>query len=118
MITRPRPNEDGFTLVEMLLAITILGVISGSIVGAIFVMTQSTRYTLDRTGAAGGTVQDSLVSSHDQQLADSYFSSDVQNSASIATSRPACDAAPTGVAWTSIVAFTWPDSSGADITTT
>ena len=113
-----RRQDRGFTLVELLITMTMLGLIAGPLVGGIFVILQSTSYTMERSGPSRGTAQDQLVTSQDQQLLTAYFGRDVRSSASVTATRPACLPAPTGVAVTSLVGLTWPDSSGADITRT
>ncbi len=114
---RPRQDE-GFTLVELLLTITMLGLISGPLIGGIFVILQNSSYSMDRNAPSRGTTQDQLVTSQDQQLLDAHFGRDVRSSASVTVTRPACLSSPTGVGVTSLVGMTWPDSSGADITRT
>src|SRR4051794_31508490 len=115
------PDARGFTLIELLLAITILGLLMGTICGAIFVVLRTTQFTLDRPTGSQGTVQDALYSSNDQQLADSFFAADVQSSKTMSTptsaqpsTKPSCATAVTGV--TSLVTFGWQDSDGSEAT--
>jgi prepilin-type N-terminal cleavage/methylation domain-containing protein len=110
-MSRATFGDRGFTLIELLLSITILGIIVASITGAIFVMLQTTQFTLDRPSGSQGTVQDALFTSHDQQLADTYFSADVASSKAISATRPPCSLAVTGAV--NIVTFSWQDSDGA-----
>ena len=109
-----RRGDEGFTLLEMLLSITLLGLISGPLVGAILLVLQSSSYTMERP-APIGTTQDQLVTAADERLLDAYFGADAQSSRTVGTAAPACASTPSGVSVTSAVAFTWPDSSGSDI---
>jgi len=111
-------RDDGFTLLEMVLAVSIMGLLVACICGALFVTMQTTRFTLNRQGGTLGTVQDSLYSAHDEQVADAYYSSDVESSQSITASRPPCYPAVTGVVVTSLADFSWTDSAGVNPTST
>lgn len=108
---RPDRDEAGFTLVELLLSLTLMGLIAGPLIGAIFVVMQNSSYTLGRA-TSRGTAQDQLVSSHDQELLDSAFAADAQSSATVSTVKPLCAVMVTGVATTGVIGFTWSESSG------
>lgn len=117
-------SDGGFTLIELMLSMSLLGLISLPLTGAIFVVLRNTSYTLDRAptptnpSPGKGTVQDQLVTSKDQSLLDSAFGADVQSSAVVTATKPACAVPPTSVVVTSIVGLSWPDSAGGAVTTT
>ena len=114
-------TEDGFTLVELVLAILIIGVITVPLGDVVIGFLKNTDATTAR-----------LLESHDAQIASAYWAQDV---ASIGTRGPAPTYAPiigsveTDVAYNSglypcgpagtpnaIVRFAWDDFSGADAT--
>jgi prepilin-type N-terminal cleavage/methylation domain-containing protein len=66
MLNRPRHNEDGFTLVELLVAIVILAVITVPLADTVIGVLRNQDDTADR-----------LALSHDSQLSASYFAQDV-----------------------------------------
>lgn len=88
MTRRPRP-EAGFTLVELLVAITILGIIMGAI-GAMIV-------TAFRTSS---TVSDELNASRGPKLVARYWPGDVENAQTVQLDGSGCG---TGAA---VVTFT------------
>ena len=110
-MTRPPVQDSGFTLIELLMAMTILGLIMGPLCGAILIIIGTSSSTQQR-----------LWTSHDVQMADAYFASDVKNSGSqlydpvtqvlvrrpLSTVKPAC-AQPTATADSVVVTFTWSD---------
>jgi prepilin-type N-terminal cleavage/methylation domain-containing protein len=66
--TNRRPSDDaGFTLVELLISIVILGVIAAPLVGVVLGYLQNTDATAAR-----------MNESHDAQIAAAYFAQDVQ----------------------------------------
>ena len=67
---RRNRQEQGFTLVEVLLAVTMMGVIMGAVVSSLFFMLQA------RKSAAS-----QLDTSHDRQQVASYFTADVEGAA-------------------------------------
>ena len=77
---RPRSGEAGFTLVELLVAVSVLGIVLGSVVASSFVAA--------RTAAASKT---RLDDSNDLVVAATYFGDDVQGAQGVAVdSEPQC----------------------------
>jgi prepilin-type N-terminal cleavage/methylation domain-containing protein len=101
-----RASDEGLTLIEMVVAIGILGFLMAAVTAAITVVLISASPTQGRTAA-----------SHDKQLVDAFFGSDVQNSVAVSTTKPACLTPSTSTVNTSVVALTWQDSSGGAATT-
>ena len=83
-------DDDGFTLVELVLAVTLMGVVIGAVASAMIVMFTTTGETTER-----------LSESPDLQLAAAYFGSDVQ---SAKTFTGSC-----GPAGTALVTMAWTD---------
>ena len=103
---RPRRTpEEGLTLIELVIAVGILGFLMAAVTAAIAVVLISASPTQGRTAA-----------SHDKQLVDAFFGSDVQNSVSVSTTKPACITPSSLTANTSVVTLTWQDSSGGAAT--
>ena len=92
-------DDGGFTLVELLISIVILGIIMTALVGAIVVGLKTTSAT-----------QDELTVSHDAQIASAYFAKDVQSSVTVtvAGATSLCGSS-TGL----VVSFGWPETSAA-----
>ncbi len=67
-VTPTTRRDEGFTLVEMLVAITVLVLIIGPLVTALVVYLRNTDQTMDR-----------MALSHDAQITAAYFSQDVQS---------------------------------------
>ncbi len=82
MHVRTRP-EDGVTLVELLVSISIMGIIMASLVSAIYFGIRTT---------AG--MQRGLDQSNAQQLIAHYFAADVQASCDPTLSTPTCTRSP------------------------
>lgn len=61
-------DDDGFTLVELLIALVILGIIIAPLTGAVISYLHNTDATIGR-----------LSESHDAQIASTYFAQDVQS---------------------------------------
>jgi prepilin-type N-terminal cleavage/methylation domain-containing protein len=76
-------SEEGFTLVELLVAMMISGIIMASIISAVYVGIRTT------TGAQRG-----LDQSNAQQLIAHYFAADVQGACDPALSSPTCPRSP------------------------
>jgi prepilin-type N-terminal cleavage/methylation domain-containing protein len=107
-----RTRDEGFTLVELLLAVVILGIIIGPLIAAILVILQNVTTTEDR-----------LSASHDVQIANAYFAADVKSSGSqlhdpvtdtlvrkpVSTSSTPTCARTTSTSDVLIVAFSWRD---------
>src|SRR5690242_5451403 len=86
-------GERGFTLVELLVAIAILGVVAAVIGQAFVVSAETTNATAQR-----------FSESHDAQVASAYLANDVQST--IGLTPTSCG----GVA--SLVNFNYPDNGG------
>jgi len=67
-MTRVRRDDAGVTLIELLLAIVLLGIIAVPLGGALISFFRNTNATTDR-----------LAESHDAQIASAYFGQDVEN---------------------------------------
>ena len=80
---RPRRGEGGFTLAELLVSMSITGIILTSIVSAVYVGIRTT------AGAQRG-----LDQSNAQQLIANYFAADVQAACDPALSSPTCSRSP------------------------
>ena len=63
-----RPGDDGVTLIELLVAIAMLGIIAVPLGTALISFLRNTNATSDR-----------LAESHDAQIASAYFAQDVQS---------------------------------------
>lgn len=73
-------RDDGFTLVELLVAISVLGLLLSAITGSIFVGMRTAARTEDR-----------LTESNDELTATGYFADDVQGAKSVTVSTvPKC----------------------------
>lgn len=90
-------DEDGFTLIEMVIAVMVLGVVIASIAMGMIVMFRTTEETTQR-----------LSESPDLQIAAAYFGSDVQSAQSFTGT---CGSPPAGS--TTLVTLSWIDP-GAD----
>jgi hypothetical protein len=108
---RPRRTEGGFTLAELLLAITVLGIIIGSIGSAFVVM-------LSNYSAVGSRA----AQSHDSQLLSSWLLPDVQSAGSgnistggvdtnsgSAWSLTGCGGSPVVTPSINVLTMTWQD---------
>jgi prepilin-type N-terminal cleavage/methylation domain-containing protein len=104
-------DDAGYTIIELLMSILILGLIVGPLCGAVFVVMQTSLYSLDRPVSTGSS-QDRLVTSRDQQTVGEYFGSDVEASVTLSTVKPVCTTQVPNALVTSVIAFTWQDSSG------
>lgn len=72
-------DESGFTLVEVLISIAMLGIVAAVIAQAIVVSAENSRQTPQR-----------LNESHDAQLASAYLATDVQSAQKITDSSQTC----------------------------
>lgn len=90
-------REEGFTLVELMVAVTILAIITGVIAAAMMVSFRTTDEANDR-----------LARAHDVQISTSAFASDVQSADTvlIGAGTPACGAAAD-------LSFVWTDPNAA-----
>ena len=105
-MNRWRRSDAGLTLIELIVSTGILGFILAAVTAAITVVLVSASPTQGRTAA-----------SHDEQLIDAYFGSDVQNSVTVSTTKPACITPSSTTINSSIVTLTWQDSTGGAATT-
>ena len=91
----PHRPDGGFTLVEMLLCVALVGIIGGAIASSLLVMISTQQRT---TGM--------LAVSQDRQLVANYFNDDVAGATTVATgAQPVC-----GSTVTSLVVLTGSDS--------
>jgi prepilin-type N-terminal cleavage/methylation domain-containing protein len=67
-MTRGRRRDEGVTLLEVLIVVTILGIIIGPLTASIIVFIKNTNATTDR-----------MAESHDAQITAAYFTQDVQS---------------------------------------
>ena len=80
-----RDDQQGFTLVELMIAMAITGLIVSAIAGALIVSFQTT-----------GVTQQRLAESHDVQITSAYLANDVQSAATVnLSSGGTCSAAST-----------------------
>lgn len=86
-------NDDGFTLVELLVSIIILGTIMGAIAGALIMVLGTS------------TTQTRLAESHDEQLAAAHFAGDLASAESFTPRSTPC--ASSGV----FLSLKWTDPS-------
>ena len=86
-------DERGFTLPEMLIAITILGMIIGPLTAALVVYMRNADSTVARMSEA-----------HDVQIASAYFAQDIQSTGVRATASPYNPAASMFTTWSVSVA--------------
>lgn len=73
LVPRLRAREEGFTLAEVIIAIAILGIVSGALAAAFIT-----------TGRSSVGVAARFSLSHDAQIASAYLATDVQSDATIA----------------------------------
>src|SRR3954464_12360458 len=105
-VTRRAGDDDGLTLIELVLSTAILGFILAAVTAAITVVLISASPTQGRTAA-----------SHDKQLIAAHFGGDGQNSVAVTTTKPACAAPSSTTVNASVVALSWQDSTGGAPTT-
>jgi prepilin-type N-terminal cleavage/methylation domain-containing protein len=112
MRLRPERDDRGFTLIEMLVAVTLLGIIIVPLSMAMIVFFKNSSATTDR-----------MAESHDVQIASAYFAQDVQSvgardwtSSTLATMQsidvsPFPGSFPCGSGGTELVRFRWDNPS-------
>ena len=100
MQNRLSQDESGFTLVELLMAIVISGIIVGGLASAFLVGVKTTSAATTR-----------LDESHDAQLASAYFVADASSAASFSQTAPAAGSCAAGLS--NVVSFQWTDSGVA-----
>lgn len=94
-------DDHGFTLIEMLMAIAILGIIVGALGTALIVALKN----LDAT-------QTRMAESHDAQMASAYVVTDVQSATGITTTQPKC-----GTTTSPVAVLSWSDQGTANVAT-
>ncbi|MDQ3757937.1 MAG: prepilin-type N-terminal cleavage/methylation domain-containing protein, partial [Actinomycetota bacterium] len=101
----PRRGEAGFTLIELIVVISITGIVMGALSSAVVVGLR----TVDGT-------TEQLADSHDLQLLSIYFPADVQSSIEGRIDTTTATPAPTGCATepggTNLVRFQWTEPGG------
>ena len=99
-------SSDGFTLIEVLLAVTILGLVMAPLSGAMFLLLRTNGATSDRVSAA-----------HDELMLAAYWSGDVQSTTTISmTDATSCPAGSSGS--TLVARLRWTDLDSANVTVT
>jgi prepilin-type N-terminal cleavage/methylation domain-containing protein len=93
-------DDRGFTLVELLVAIVILGVVVAAISASIIVGLKTTDRTSQR-----------LAESHDAQMVSSFFATDVESATDVSLTDTACSGGSTVV-----VRFSWTESDSPSTT--
>jgi prepilin-type N-terminal cleavage/methylation domain-containing protein len=84
---RPRPADSGFTLIELVISVAILGLVMSAACGAMLVALRSDQATGQRLGA-----------SNDQQYAATWFAEDIASANTVTANTTAvCGAAVTAV---------------------
>lgn len=81
----PRDRQSGFTLVELVIAIGVMGVLLPALAMAFHVTSQTVGATTDRIGSSAGTT-----------LSAASFGPDVQSALSVSTTAAAACPVPTG----------------------
>lgn len=87
-------RDDGFTLVELIVTMAILGAVGAAVTAAIVVGLRTTDATQAR-----------LAESHDRQMTPAFFITDAQSSDDVSVSDTACSNT------TPVVRFRWTDQS-------
>jgi prepilin-type N-terminal cleavage/methylation domain-containing protein len=78
MLRRRRKRDEGFTLIELMLSISILGVLMAALVGLLFA-----------TITADSRTKERLDGTRAEQFSAVYFGSDVQGATEVAQGQPA-----------------------------
>jgi prepilin-type N-terminal cleavage/methylation domain-containing protein len=100
-VTRQTPSEAGFTLVELLVCVMILGVIIFPLSAALY----------ESLGPANGSTTTRFVESHDAQLVSVFLPEDVKSSTSVTNGGTGCSPAGTNVltlSWAELLPATGP----------
>lgn len=92
-----RRGDEGFTLVELLVAIVLLGIVAGAITSALIVGLRTTDGTNER-----------LTESHNAQMASTFFAHDVASAGHVSLTDTACSGGATVV-----VRFAWSEYTTA-----
>jgi prepilin-type N-terminal cleavage/methylation domain-containing protein len=92
-----RPADEGFTLVELMVAVAILGIVMGAITAATIVGLRTTDETSTR-----------LSESHNAQMASTFFAHDVASASDVSLTDTACSGGATVV-----VRFAWSEYTTA-----
>src|ERR1044071_10493789 len=105
MFKQIREREDGFTLIELVIAIAILGIVTSGLATAFITTIRGTKDLHNR-----------FIESQDAQLLATYFPSDVQsaNPTTIDTSASPADEC-SGVTGTNVIRMRWTQSDGTTL---
>jgi prepilin-type N-terminal cleavage/methylation domain-containing protein len=95
-------SEAGFTLIELAVAVSVLGLVMGAMVGVFVTL-------LKLSPTTGSTYSES----HDAQLAASYWVTDVQGAESVTVGTRSCPTSRIGT--TPLVSFQWATAGGVDL---
>lgn len=114
LLTRLRPtpqrSESGFTLVELIVAVVLMGVVAFPLIDSFIEAVKTT-----------GATSTSLGSSHDAQLVDYYLQRDAAGATPATTPNAwACASAAgvtVGTTATGLIQFTWPEAPVVTATT-
>jgi prepilin-type N-terminal cleavage/methylation domain-containing protein len=101
-----RRRDAGFTLVELLLAVTILGIIAVPLTGAFLLLLKT-----------NGAIGDRVSAAHDELMLAGYWPQDVQSTTSISTTDTTTCAAVAGGA-TLVARLRWTDLDASNVTVT
>src|SRR6476620_9816485 len=97
---RERMNDDGFTLIELIVVTAVLVIIIGALGTGVVTLFRTT-----------GTVTDRMVVSHDEQLLNDWITADMQSTTSPLAPADTDINTPTGCSGTpggrNVVRFTW-----------
>ncbi len=99
-------RDDGFTLAELLIAITVLGIIAPVMAGAIVLGLKMTTSTSGQ-----------LAASHNRQQLAGFFTSDVQSAVTIADETSADTTTCMAAGQTLVGRFSWTDVDATAIST-
>lgn len=99
-------DEDGFTLLELLVVLVILPLIIGGVAAAVIAELQNT----SRTDAQGTYVR--LANSHDTQITSAYFVRDVQSATSVSTNT-STSLCPTNGSLPQVLGLNWKNGNTA-----
>ena len=104
ILSKLRSKDGGYTLPEMLVAVSIAGLIAG-VIGAAFIIGSKT--TVE--------ARTRLAESHDAQLLTSYFRNDAASASTVSTTGVppgACLLSDLPAGTAPVAAFTWADTAG------
>lgn len=94
-----RPEDDGFTLIELIFSMVIVGLILTAVTSALMVFYKNGAYTTRRDDHSSGS-----------QLLSTYLNRDVMSATDAATSVPsACPSSTLPTGYTFLTGFKWTD---------